>query len=179
MQRMLTHAAKEQSETGVLSSPPDPTPPTGDTSPATSDPPSPRGKLWDTPKATDGHKVATGKYSYPNGDKTRPFLNLGGQVEEKNWATPHANCHTGAGAGSKGEGADNLQTQATTDTRRRLNPWFVAWLMGMPPHWLHPLPLTSGGPTPSGAEETRSWRLKLDSHVSTCWMNSRGSSDTA
>lgn len=36
---------------------------------------------WQTPK------VATGDYSYPNGDKNKPFLNLAGQVKV-NWPTP-------------------------------------------------------------------------------------------
>lgn len=37
---------------------------------------------WQTPK------VATGKYQYPGGDKTKPFLNLEGQVELASWPTP-------------------------------------------------------------------------------------------
>jgi hypothetical protein len=37
---------------------------------------------WQTPK------VATGKYQYQNGDKTKPFLNLEGQAELASWPTP-------------------------------------------------------------------------------------------
>jgi hypothetical protein len=39
---------------------------------------------WQTPK------VATGKYQYINGDKTKPFLNLEGQAELASWPTPTA-----------------------------------------------------------------------------------------
>jgi hypothetical protein len=37
---------------------------------------------WQAPK------VATGKYQYQNGDKTKPFLNLEGQVKLASWPTP-------------------------------------------------------------------------------------------
>ena len=36
---------------------------------------------WRAPKQWQTPKVATGAYSYPSGDKTRPFLNLEGQAE--------------------------------------------------------------------------------------------------
>jgi hypothetical protein len=39
---------------------------------------------WQTPK------VVTGKYQYINGDKTKPFLNLEGQVELASWPTASA-----------------------------------------------------------------------------------------
>ena len=47
----------------------------------------------------------------------------------KLWPTPHANCHTGAGA--HGEGGENLQTTAGG----QLNPDWVEVMMGFPIGW--------------------------------------------
>jgi len=55
------------------------------------------------------------------------------------WATPHSNCHTGAG--EKGEGGANLQTQ-TKRGNAKLNPRWVETLMGLPQGWVSPEPVT-------------------------------------
>jgi hypothetical protein len=49
----------------------------------------------------------------------------------KQWASPHANCSTGAGSGPNKTGGENLQTQVGGS----LNPTWVEWLMGFPPEW--------------------------------------------
>jgi hypothetical protein len=49
----------------------------------------------------------------------------------KTWATPHANCSTGAGSGPQKQGGENLQTQVGGS----LNPTWVEWLMGFPLGW--------------------------------------------
>lgn len=47
------------------------------------------------------------------------------------WATAHANCHTGTWQGPSKQGGENLQTQA----KGKLNPNWVEQLMGLPVGW--------------------------------------------
>jgi hypothetical protein len=79
---------------------------------------------WQTPK------VATGKYQYINGDKTKPFLNLEGQVELASWPTPRTT--DGHGNKEHGQGGQALHTvsgmtssgsPAQTESKGQLAPW--------------------------------------------------------
>jgi hypothetical protein len=74
--------------------------------------------------------MAGGKIS--RGGNRKDELLLTGQV--KAWASPHANCHTGAGQAPEKQGAPNLQTQASG----KLNPRWVETLMGLPIGWTMP-----------------------------------------
>jgi hypothetical protein len=74
---------------------------------------------WQTPK------VATGAYSYPSCDKTKPFLNLEGQARSLSEAAAHSpQAHQTTQAGKNG----------SPDTPT-LNPLFVEALMGWPAGW--------------------------------------------
>lgn len=67
---------------------------------------------WATPK------VKTGKYQYANGDKSKPVLNLEGQVD---LAMASGQTPSGSHAG--------------TEKRGQLNPALSRWLMGLPVIW--------------------------------------------
>jgi len=55
------------------------------------------------------------------------------QDNPRYWASPHANCTTGAGNQGQ-QGGENLQTQA----KGKLNPRWVETLMGLPIGWTMP-----------------------------------------
>jgi len=55
------------------------------------------------------------------------------QDNPRYWASPHANCTTGAGNQGR-QGGENLQTQA----KGKLNPRWVEALMGLPIGWTMP-----------------------------------------
>ncbi len=55
------------------------------------------------------------------------------QDNPRYWASPHANCTTGAGNQGR-QGGENLQTQA----KGKLNPRWVETLMGLPIGWTTP-----------------------------------------
>jgi len=55
------------------------------------------------------------------------------QDNPRYWASPHANCTTGAGNQGR-QGGENLQTQA----KGKLNPRWVETLMGLPIGWTMP-----------------------------------------
>ena len=102
------------------------------------------------------------------------------------WKTVTTSEHTGAGAGPKKSGGENLRSQiaawptpaslfsppaqqtqpgpksfgADPILPRRLNPAFVEWLMGWPIGW------TIAEPSASSAAETALWRRKLLRHLS-------------
>ena len=67
---------------------------------------------WATPK------VRTGKYQYANGDHSKPYLNLEGQVD---LATAFGETPYGS--------------PAETEKRGQLNPALSRWLMGLPVIW--------------------------------------------
>ena len=82
-------------------------------------------KLWRTPSVAEEKNQAYSQQIY-----------LQNQVgaTPKAWATPHANCSTGAGQSPNKDGAQNLQTQANG----KLNPRWVETLMGLPVGWTMP-----------------------------------------
>jgi hypothetical protein len=119
-------------------------------------------QLWQTP-ATDSFRSRGGERKDEQGldQQARGF-----------WPTPNAEGGTGYRSGSNRdtwrptlEGAANglqpvlhspdIQRPAE---RKRLNPRFVAWLMGLPPGWLDAL--SSCGPA-----EMASYRSRLRSHL--------------
>jgi hypothetical protein len=84
-----------------------------------------RPESWATPEGMAGGKISRG------GNRKGELL-LTGQV--KAWASPHTNCHTGAGQAPEKQGAPNLQTQASG----KLNPRWVETLMGLSVGWTMP-----------------------------------------
>jgi len=113
-------------------------------------------KSWSTPTVTDASamspemrpsRVATGRTTeylarqiqwatpraeHDSGGHRGTKDTLHSQI--KTWATPHANCHNGAGQAPEKQGAPNLQTQ----TAGKLNPRWVETLMGLPVGWTMP-----------------------------------------
>jgi hypothetical protein len=112
-------------------------------------------KQWQTPKASDPQhsgpnmRDSAGNYALPaqavreqwatpRANKTegysspqfRPTLHQ----QTVQWASPHANCSTGAGQAPNKTGGENLQTQANG----KLNPRWVETLMGLPVGWVMP-----------------------------------------
>lgn len=118
--------------------------------------------VWQTPK------VATGKYSYPNGDNTKPFDNLEGQAE-KFWPTPRNSDQFGPGTHGDG-GMDLRTTVALWPTARAEDsescgnhPGAVDSLTGAAKLWATPSSrdfkdsdgMATTGMNPDGTERTR------------------------
>jgi hypothetical protein len=83
---------------------------------------------WPTPRA----------YSFAESHQpglTPPDIRVRGLYQDnpRYWASPHANCTTGAGNQGR-QGGENLQTQA----KGKLNPRWVETLMGLPIGWTTP-----------------------------------------
>ena len=78
--------------------------------------------MWPTPSALDWKGALASLDTLP--------LNSRPLNEMVRFATPHANCHTGAGSSGR-DGGENLQTQIGGS----LNPTWVEWLMGLPSGW--------------------------------------------
>jgi site-specific DNA-cytosine methylase len=91
---------------------------------------------WATPRAgktTDEDPQVWAERQARGDVATMP---LGAQV--KQWGTPQARDHKGAsGRAYKGE-ADDLPNQVERPTNKRLNPRWVAQLMGVPTDWVYP-----------------------------------------
>lgn len=130
-------------------------------------------ELWATPNAMSGGSTSRG------GERINEPL-LGGQVQQ--WPTPNSRDHKGSDLNSRNGGASlshfaetgerchSPQAQATHDgqtsyetppgLRRRLNPAFTAWLMGIP--WWS----IRAEPMPCGAREMAAYRSRLRWHLS-------------
>lgn len=112
---------------------------------------------WMGPRAAEA-----GDYQYDNGDKTKSQLTLTGQAKAKQWPAPNVGDGTRGRQVEDGkrdllldtevrDWACSHQGQETTtlgqmslagirvspqrSQLRRLNPYFVEWLMGWPPGW--------------------------------------------
>jgi hypothetical protein len=126
--------------------------------------------LWCSPQAPPGGNTSRG------GDRIDEPL-LGGQVQA--WPTPNARDHKGTDLESRNGGASLSHAAQTGEfshsspqgpaptgepspntSGRRLSPAFVCWLMGAPWFW------TRAEPISFGAEETRAYRSKLQSLLS-------------
>jgi hypothetical protein len=83
---------------------------------------------WATPQASDP------QHSGPNQRDSSGRPALPAQAMKEQWASPHANCSTGAGQAPNKTGGENLQTQANG----KLNPRWVETLMGLPVGWVMP-----------------------------------------
>ncbi len=85
-------------------------------------------RMWPTPRAysfAESHQPGL----TPLDIKVRGMY----QDNPRYWASPHANCTTGAGNQGR-QGGENLQTQA----KGKLNPRWVETLMGLPIGWTMP-----------------------------------------
>lgn len=83
---------------------------------------------WPTPRAYSFAESHTPGLT-PLGIRVRGLY----QDNPRYWASPHANCTTGAGNQGR-QGGENLQTQA----KGKLNPRWVETLMGLPIGWTTP-----------------------------------------
>ena len=141
---------------------------------------------WPTASATD-HKGSS-QPGQRRGQLTEAVLD---------WLTATANCVTGAGTQGR-DGGENLQTAVdafplgrpdpTTSTggavsspsgptsRRRLNPRFVAWLMGFPCGWTQPCDTESINSAPS---ETPSSPSRAPSPSPSCGAGSTVDADVS
>jgi hypothetical protein len=106
---------------------------------------------WQTITATDAKSRG---YSYSQGDHRKPFLALTGQAQVwpsetlPSLASSPQDLTTLSGLTSSESSQSSPQP-----LRRKLNPAFVTWLMGLPQNWL------SGGSISSGYLEMVSFRL--------------------
>lgn len=93
--------------------------------------------LWPTPTASDSK---THHNDYIRFDSLQAHINRerDGVKSTKVKQYPTPNTSNGKGAGSHGEGGDNLQTVING----QLNPNWVEWLMGWPIGWSDLEPLT-------------------------------------
>jgi len=124
---------------------------------------------WGTPRASDGEKGGPGQSFGAGG------VPLAAQVAKEDWATPTArdykdrsnpseNVPTNCLLGRQAPRTNVLGEQSSTNTPgspRRLNPIFVAWLMGYPFLWVHPEWINFG---PSATQWFRSRRLLLSAY---------------
>lgn len=118
-----------------------PVPPTGTAGPGSS-PAGPDSRpLWQTPSDPSF------KYRRQVGQTERAEKLLPAQAEDANWATPNAGDAVGTHGGGQGR---SLRTDIAKMGKKRLNPEFVDWLMGLSPGWTDSAPL-----------ETASSRLRL------------------
>lgn len=86
--------------------------------------------LYPTPQARDFMPAHSQEYIAEKRAQGHGMKNLNDYVRFPDmYATPHSNCHTGAG--KHGTGGLNLQTQIGG----KLNPRWVEWLMGYPEGW--------------------------------------------
>lgn len=86
---------------------------------------------WQTPSVVD----SSGRdYTYPGGDKTKPFPTLVGQAYRHSPQAPPTPM-PGGGSSSGGPTSRLLSPIEEIHEMRRLNPNFVEWLMGWPIGW--------------------------------------------
>lgn len=145
-------------------------------------------ELWATLNAMAGGSVSRG------GERVNEPL-FAGQAQQ--WPTPNARDHKGSDLPSRNGGASlghatetgvfshSSRPAPATETdgeecspkvpgslppsaRKRLNPCFVEFLMGLPTFWTMPIPLTHFERTGSGAEgmDASLWRQRLLSAIS-------------
>jgi hypothetical protein len=125
-------------------------------------------ELWQTTSAADCKRA--GNYGRGDGNPTLP-------EQAKRWPTAGANDHKGSATegqrrGQLDEAAEQiflLRVPAPTNgdpswreglsSRRRLNPGFAAWLMGMPWWWTNPVRISFA------QSEMESWRCRLRSRL--------------
>lgn len=89
-----------------------------------------RAAMYPTPQARDFMPAHSQEYIAEKRAQGHGMKNLNDYVRFPDmYATPHSNCHTGAG--KHGTGGLNLQTQIGG----KLNPRWVEWLMGYPEGW--------------------------------------------
>jgi hypothetical protein len=131
-----------------------PAPPTAPPGPPSSPPGPTSPPLWQTP-ATDSFRSRGGERKDEQGldQQARGF-----------WPTPRREPGTHSMVkGKRYETSLEYVVRAKEDQKRRLNPRFVAWLMGLPPGWLDAL-------SSCGREEMASYRSRLRMHLS-CLLN--------
>jgi hypothetical protein len=113
------------------------------------------------------HKVgpwASGEYPTPSATRYGTSQNEGEVPHERPSAgTPSletwASSHQVQTKNKNGE----TSSESPPTSFRRLNPAFVAWLMGYPWYWMRAEPINSA------ARETRLWLLRLTSHFDNCF----------
>jgi hypothetical protein len=141
-----------------------PAPPTAPPGPPSSPPGPTSPPLW--PTAVQEDSQVTGWR--PNKDASGQSLNATAQL----WPTPHGGANTDHTGGRGGPGGElgmvavhpemieggrvrlGIGKNVPTGEKRRLNPRFVAWLMGLPPGWLDAL-------SSCGRGEMASYRCRL------------------
>lgn len=108
-------------------------------------------RTWQTPTSTD----SVGRdYCYPGGDKTKPFLTLVGQAQEKQWATPTSRDHK-----------DGACADQDVPTNALLGRQTARWFPSGPP--APTTPRDGPASSPSGPTSPRRWSTPIsgDAHL--------------
>jgi hypothetical protein len=136
-----------------------PAPPTAPPGPPSSPPGPTSPPLWPTPVQEDSQVTGW----WPNKDASGQSLNATAQL----WKTPRGqdakhqeptDYELTLGPESGNSRLLHVQIGRLTGEKRRLNPRFVSWLMGLPPGWLD-------AQSSCGQEEMASYRSRLRSRL--------------